>query len=442
MALLACKAIQKVRESQHKQAQGGCGGAGGEPKKTPLHRTAYILRSIKHPDEVKLLRQVYGDSLAIVSASSPRWDRVQSLSENLAKAQQSFDDKSYRKNAEELIKKDKEEEGNKLGQDVSDAFPLGDVFVDTANKDNLRENIGRFLDAYFGHPFVTPTKDEFAMFFAKATALRSADLARQVGAAITDDNGEVVAVGCNEVPRAGGGLYWFEDCDDARDFKVGYDSSALYKNGMLAEILNNLKNQGWLDKKLDDRSVADLVEEATGGDSGFSDTQVMNVIEYGRSVHAEMAAVTDAAKRGVKIVGSNLYCTTYPCHLCAKHIVSSGIKRVVYIEPYPKSQVSKLYPDSIVGEGEADCSGKVRFEPFVGISPGKYMSLFSRGKRKDKDGKAKKWDKRKALPASHSEYGVTYITAESFAELRLIEIFDNNPDLLKEKSWRVGNGTR
>ncbi|MDN3612645.1 hypothetical protein QWZ16_23945 [Vibrio ostreicida] len=26
----------------------------------------------------------------------------------------------------------------------------------------------------------------------------------------------------------------------------------------------------------------------------------------------------------------------FPCHNCAKHIVASGIKRVVYVEPYPK----------------------------------------------------------------------------------------------------------
>lgn len=84
-------------------------------------------------------------------------------------------------------------------------------------------------------------------------------------------------------------------------------------------------------------------------------------IDYIRAVHAEMAALTDAARHGVSTKGCVLYTTTFPCHDCAKHIVASGIQRVVYVEPYPKSLVQEFYSDSITADSGNECAGKVRF---------------------------------------------------------------------------------
>ena len=52
------------------------------------------------------------------------------------------------------------------------------------------------------------------------------------------------------------------------------------------------------------------------------------------SIHAEMNAIAFAAKEGVSIKGSTLYCTMSPCINCAKVIVNSGIVRVKYEEEY------------------------------------------------------------------------------------------------------------
>src|SRR5712671_1457604 len=107
----------------------------------------------------------------------------------------------------------------------------------------------------------------------------------------------------------------------------------------------------------------------------------MNVLEFGRVVHAEMSAITDAARRGLSVERATLYCTTFPCHICARHIISSGIKRVVYIEPYPKSMAQRLYPEAICSEGQPVNDGQVKFEPFLGVSPGRYTDLFAMGSR-------------------------------------------------------------
>jgi deoxycytidylate deaminase len=62
------------------------------------------------------------------------------------------------------------------------------------------------------------------------------------------------------------------------------------------------------------------------------------------------------------------------CHNCAKHIVAAGIRRVVYIEAYPKSKAADLHEDSIKigfsgnGSGNQSSGEKVQFESFVGVA--------------------------------------------------------------------------
>jgi deoxycytidylate deaminase len=89
----------------------------------------------------------------------------------------------------------------------------------------MKAGILRFIEGLFGYPFITPTRDGFGMYHAFAAGLRSSDLGRQVGAAIATADGEILSVGCNDVPAAGGGQYWTGDAIDHRDFRQGFDSS-------------------------------------------------------------------------------------------------------------------------------------------------------------------------------------------------------------------------
>ena len=52
------------------------------------------------------------------------------------------------------------------------------------------------------------------------------------------------------------------------------------------------------------------------------------------SIHAEINSIVYAAKAGISIEGATLYCTLSPCLNCAKSIINSGIKKVVYNEQY------------------------------------------------------------------------------------------------------------
>jgi cytidine deaminase len=121
-------------------------------------------------------------------------------------------------------------------------------------------------------------------------------------------------------------------------------------------------------------------------DGVLASCAVLDLTEFGRVVHAEMCAICDAARIGRSVKGSTLYVTTFPCHNCTKHILAAGIKKVVYIEPYPKSRAQELHNNEISVEHEAD--GTVSFLPFLGISPFRYRDIFQKGRRKDIDGNA------------------------------------------------------
>lgn len=53
-----------------------------------------------------------------------------------------------------------------------------------------------------------------------------------------------------------------------------------------------------------------------------------------RSIHAEMNAIAFAAKAGISVEDATMYCSMSPCINCAKLIINSGIKTVVYLEEY------------------------------------------------------------------------------------------------------------
>jgi len=52
------------------------------------------------------------------------------------------------------------------------------------------------------------------------------------------------------------------------------------------------------------------------------------------AVHAEENAIAYAARVGVSCDGATLYCTHEPCLRCARLVIQSGIKRVIYSTTY------------------------------------------------------------------------------------------------------------
>lgn len=57
------------------------------------------------------------------------------------------------------------------------------------------------------------------------------------------------------------------------------------------------------------------------------------------TIHSEVNAITDCAKRGVSLINSQIYITHFPCINCFKTIVASGIKEIFYHIDYRNDEL-------------------------------------------------------------------------------------------------------
>lgn len=399
-AILAKGAIHQITMHRKKQDE-------------PEQATAYIIDSLKNPEEVKALREVYTTGFYLFAINESEHFRLDNL---IATKNMGKDD------AECLIKRDLDE-GPQYGQKTRGVFELADFHLslngwerayseptsqeETAQKKRaakklvIQRQLERIIRLMFSHPFTTPTFDEYAMFMAYSAGLRSADLSRQIGAVIATPNSEIVAMGANDCPRYGGGQYWpvydsdefvYYDEKDGRDYMRGYDSNRREHLRIVDEIV------GMFNFTDDEKGKKDKQETR----SRIYQSRIKFLTEYGRPVHAEMAAILSCARTGISLQDATLYCSTFPCHNCAKHIIGSGIKRVVYIEPYPKSKSVELYQDALAladAPMNNKAQNRVQFEEFVGIGPRRFFDLFSMNlssgtpvKRKKSNGEIVDWD--------------------------------------------------
>ncbi|MGX9393138.1 anti-phage dCTP deaminase [Nitrobacteraceae bacterium UC4446_H13] len=366
-AALAALGIRRIMEKRVKRDQ----------SREPYSRTVYLVHQFKRKEEIDLLRSVYGRLFFQISIYSRRGARVDYLSRKFANSDHVTGALKYRDSAETLVKNDENEVGKIHGQRVAKIFHDADFIVNVDVDPNVDNQIERFCELLFGSNKISPTHREYGLFLAKAAALRSLDLSRQVGAAIFSKAGEIISLGSNEVPKADGGTYWTDDAHDDRDFRRQYDSNFARKKEILTELIKIIAPSANTEELINRPEVRD--------------SQLMDALEYGRMVHAEMSALSDAARLGRSVIEGTLYCTTFPCHMCAKHIVAAGIKSVVFLEPYPKSLAADLHADSIRIEGNDrgryQTFPAVDFEHFFGVTPRRYREIFERGSRKDeKDG--------------------------------------------------------
>lgn len=407
-AAVAQGVIALVRDQRAKwNGEALVDGQAVQPK--PNVQRAYIIESIRHPAEVSLLRLVYGGAFALIGVVCHEDVRERRLVEKYFEREERKKDESLRL-VQLLMERDSDDKLNTFGQHVADAFWESDYFIDnTPNEDapndfTLNEDLGRFVDIVTHSRIVRPTVAETGMQVAVSAQIRSSCLSRQVGAAIVDKEGNVLAIGSNEVPRAGGGVYGEGDEDEAdrRCFmcESPHCSSNAEQNELIVKLVEAFP-------KLGEEGQEDIVKRMRKVGLG-------SILEFTRAIHAEMDALTTAARRGISVKGASMLVTTFPCHYCARHIVAAGIDQVQYIEPYPKSRALSLHGDSItnisagwiapsadhepdvshatVGEGDdtkhyrtvgdprfgRDTNKyKVLFKPFIGVAPRLYHRAFT-----------------------------------------------------------------
>lgn len=340
-------------------------------------RRAYIIDSLKSMEELALLRQIYRETLCVVGVFAP-----DALRDGRLK------DLDYpEEERQEVMRRDQGELAT-FGQATRKLFVRSDFFVCNDRRlVDLESSLKRFLDLVFDTGIHTPTRAESAMYEAEAAAASSACMSRQVGASIVSASGELIAVGWNDVPKFGGGLYGEDDRSVFdEDAKAMLDKDRRCYNWSGGKCHNETRRLALMD------SVTAAVESTgqlrPGGTDKVRDavsrTDIDALIEYSRSIHAEMEAILSVAREGKhSLVGATLYTNTYPCHNCARHIVASGIEQVIYIEPYLKSLAIELHSDVISELPEA--RNMVVFRQFHGVAPSNYLRLF-RPKAERKEG--------------------------------------------------------
>lgn len=381
---LALLSIGEVEADRANIAQGTFDAEVGPPT---IDRRAWVFRSLKTAEEVRTFRDVYGPRFFLIGAHCPEAQRVTNLRREIKRSRDPEPEKDWSHAPSQLIDRDWKEE-HAGGQDVRGTFHQADFFIDAREPITLRRDLERVLDILFGNPYEVPTPDEQAMFAAAGAAKRSAELGRQVGAAIVRDR-SVLALGANEVPKAQGGSYTTDDADDKREYRLGRDTNRA-RQEEIATGIDELVTARFAAASRATRVSAETLEKirrqllADLPRAILEATEVGDLTEFGRATHAEMSALLDAAHRGVPVRGATLFTTTFPCHNCARHVVEAGIMRLVFIEPYAKSRALDLHADSIALAGEADAANKVRFEPFVGVAPRRYLELFDAGWREQR----------------------------------------------------------
>ncbi|WP_096671413.1 anti-phage dCTP deaminase [Polaromonas sp. AET17H-212] len=400
-------------------------------------RVAYLIEQVKRPEEVTLLRALYRNLFYLAGVTRIYDRRVSTLEGEHVRADE----------VNSLMEIDRLED-REDGQQLDKTLHLADYFIrnDAMTANDKQEKLVRFLNLLHGDKSVTPSDAENGMYAAYSASLRSACLSRQVGAAISTSSGEIVATGCNDVPKPGGGLY--------TDSAKVTDMRCIHQEGR--ECFNDLhkKNlQEAIGSAIDVvlAAAADATpegEDANGEQDNpivltqkrrnkllaaiYENTRIKDLIEFSRSVHAEMDAIVSLARiGGTSLQGATLYTTTFPCHNCARHIVAAGIMKVFYVEPYEKSLAKDLHKDAIAFEVEESTEitpQRVEFLHFEGVAPRLFHNMFRATDRKNSEGKFV------PIKIQLASKGVPeYLDSYRDFELKAVEHLEQEITILREK---------
>jgi deoxycytidylate deaminase len=343
------------------------------------NKHCFVIDAFRNPAEVEFFRRRY-EQFHLISLYAERKTRENRLKKELEKSIY-INDKNFSNFFDGLDKRDLGTDINFRDlhkQNVARCSYLSDI--DICNNEDVTEfNIDLFkkflrVFALMVSPGCTrPTKEETFMNLAYSLSLRSSCTSRQVGAVITDKYGYVLGMGWNDAchGQIGCGLKnkgdflarseklfsqeVFESTINEKDLISLHEGDAICFKDILSEKLvrNKLVNKG---KK--------SIEEANNL------TKIINIkrLEYCRAPHAEENAILQIASRGgIGVKDGVIYTTTFPCELCAKKIYQSGIKKIVYTEPYPNNKSEILLSDGI---------RRIEKKQFEGVKSFSYFKLF------------------------------------------------------------------
>ncbi len=204
------------------------------------------------------------------------------------------------------------------------------------------------------HPgLITPSSEERCMEVAFTAKLNSGCISRQVGAVITNKNHTIRSIGWNDVPygQVPCALREIEDFIDVTDKAQDHKD---YISLMYSDFeLSDTPYDGYKDLH-PNKSFKDCVCETCQEKIAVQRDQ-LGALPYSycfkslhnkfmgdknqvftRSLHAEENAMMQMVKFGGEgLMDGIIYVTASPCELCSKKLYQLGVRKIVYIDPYP-----------------------------------------------------------------------------------------------------------
>lgn len=324
-----------------------------EASRIGVDHSLLVFDGIRNPKEVEFFRNHYPNFFlfTVWSPQDERWERVK---EDYNGDQNQFEEDDNRDKNGDV----------KFGQQVQLCVDQADLVLRNDERHNgstaqraLEQKIKQYFELLNGETRRIPHLDEATMAVAYTFSLRSLCIKRQVGAAIVDYRGRLVASGFNENPEP------LDPC--VKKFGYCYKDSIqndhLIKRIEIRPICPHCHEKVSSIKELDEGKKCPHCKKsflkAYSPDRGMS---------FCTAMHAEQMALANAGRKDLE--NGTMYSTTFPCAQCAREIVYAGIKEVVYVEPYPDPVSERFLSDF----------GNVRTRMFEGVKARAYERVFSK----------------------------------------------------------------
>ncbi|WP_339435011.1 deaminase [Pseudomonas orientalis] len=288
-----------------------------------------VIDAIRNPYEAFFLKRRYAN-FYLVSINTSNFERLNSL-------------RGYRKLSDHEIKiLDDKEYPEKISgmkkfvaQNVQECIEISDIHIYNSKSSEFTHNdlvsqLAWYVTLMMHPGLVMPTSIESCMQIAYTAKQSSGCISRQVGAVVTDESYSVKAIGWNNTPQGQ------TPCmlRSAEDLLEGRNKTDYSEYELKSEVFRNAISAKY--------SQLIATNKESNRNFSFCFKSVQNEIEgeknqvHTRALHAEENAFLQIAKHGgQKLSGGVLFTTASPCELCAKKAYQLGLKKIVYIDPYP-----------------------------------------------------------------------------------------------------------
>jgi len=306
-----------------------------------------VFDGIKREAEVRFFREQCASFclIAVQCGRDERWKRAADTYHAQGLTDKDFERDDMRDQIEEVP----------YGQQVSLCVDDADIVVNnnahfskTAAVSALQQRVERYVGLLRRQPLSGPSADEIAMAMAYAQAEASECIKRHVGAVIVDQDGRLVSVGFNQNPLS------MRACHE----QYGH----CRKDDLMARRLEELEGTFCPDCGQPLNSLGAPFRCPGCGLSLKGHYFADHGVRWCPALHAEERAIGLA--RGTDLRGCSLYATTFPCLNCAKLIADAGIRRLIYVEPYPEKESVALLENS------------VEVVPFEGVKARAFHTLY------------------------------------------------------------------